>query len=373
MRFRREEYVDIMTFGGVPRQMFVELFGPLVGLELEWRTQGASRDELDLVAFDWDFVPVVGCGGSTGVFRGSPVQTLEETSEYVMQRDELGRTVKMCKGMSTIPLPLDYPVSDFESWLRVRPLFEFCEDRIDWDQVELARRSRAGGALVVARIPGGFDIARELMGAECACLSYHLQPDLMHDILDTIAGTSVEVLERVTNVLTVDQLSVHEDMAGKSGPLIGPKLLREFVKPYYSRVWDLMSSRGTRLFDVDSDGNVDAVLATFIECGVNSFLPMEPAAGMDIVAVRKEYGQRLAMRGGIDKFVLKQGKEAIRRELEHKMQPLMQEGGMVFGLDHRIPNGTPLEGYRTYVKLGRELLNLPRLDGTHHGWRRMAF
>jgi hypothetical protein len=44
-----------------------------------------------------------------------------------------------------------------------------------------------------------------------------------------------------------------------------------------------------------------------------------------------------------------------------------------FALDHRIPNGTPLENYRYYVRLGRELLGLPPLDGTQRGWGRMGF
>ena len=56
------------------------------------------------------------------------------------------------------------------------------------------------------------------------------------------------------------------------------------------------------------------------------------------------------------------------------MQALMQEsGGIVFGLDHRIPNGTPLENYRYYVKLGREMLDLPPLKADRQGWGRMAF
>jgi hypothetical protein len=55
------------------------------------------------------------------------------------------------------------------------------------------------------------------------------------------------------------------------------------------------------------------------------------------------------------------------------MQPLMRRGGTVFGLDHRIPNGTPLENYRYYVSLGREILGLEPLDGKRRGWRRMAF
>jgi hypothetical protein len=36
MKFTREMYVDLMTFGPAPRPMFSELFGPLVGLDREW-------------------------------------------------------------------------------------------------------------------------------------------------------------------------------------------------------------------------------------------------------------------------------------------------------------------------------------------------
>jgi 16S rRNA (cytidine1402-2'-O)-methyltransferase len=64
---------------------------------------------------------------------------------------------------------------------------------------------------------------------------------------------------------------------------------------------------------------------------------------------------------------------AIRRELEYKMQPLMRQGGMVFGLDHRITNGTPIENYRYYVETGREILGLPQRDPNARGWARMAF
>ena len=162
-------------------------------------------------------------------------------------------------------------------------------------------------------------------------------------------------------------------MAGKSGPLAGPAEVREFFTPYYRRAWDVLSSRGTRLFNLDSDGNIAPILEPLMEGGVNAMHPMEPAAGMDIVAVRKQYGRRLALLGGIDKHVLRRSREEIRRELEYKMQPLMQQGGTVFGLDHRIPNGTPLDNYRYYVALGRELLGLSPLDGTGRGWGRMGF
>jgi len=94
---------------------------------------------------------------------------------------------------------------------------------------------------------------------------------------------------------------------------------------------------------------------------------------MDCVALLKKYGNRLMMKGGIDKHVLRKNKDAIRKELEYKMQPIMQKGGMVFGLDHRIPNGTPIEYYRYYVEIGREIFGLPARRPENTGWRRMAF
>ncbi|MDD2598168.1 MAG: divalent metal cation transporter [Kiritimatiellae bacterium] len=228
------------------------------------------------------------------------------------------------------------------------------------------------GHLVSVEIPGGWDIVRELMGEEEACLGYYLQPELMHDIIATIRDTSVKVLERTCERITIDQLFVHEDMAGKSGPLIGPDTIREFIAPYYRACWDVVSSHGTRLFNQDSDGFMMPVIDVFLECGVNMMHPCEPAAGMDIVEIRKKYGHRLALLGGIDKHVLRQSKADIDRELEYKMQPLMQKGGIVFGLDHRITNGTPLENYIYYVKRGRELLDLPPLSPARRGWARMA-
>ena len=373
MRFRREQYLDLMTFGHIERPMFSELFGLLVGLDREWRAQGATEAELSLTAFDWDYVPVVECGGTTGVFGGPAVEVLEETDDILIQRDTLGRRTKLFKHAATIPLPLDHPVRDMGSWLRLKPLFQFHPRRIDEQAVERARCAQAEGALVVASIPGGFDIPRELMGEEIACLAYYEQPELMHDILDTITGTALSVLERVTDRVRIDQLSVHEDLAGKAGPLIGPLQVRQHIRPYFSAVWDLVSSRGTRVFDMDSDGNMWQVLEPFLECGINSMHPMEPAAGMDIVEVRNRFGSRLAMRGGIDKHALRQGRDAIRAELEYKISPLMKQGGMVFGLDHRIPNGTPLADYRYYVDLGRELIGLPPRSPSSTGWQRMAF
>ena len=373
MEFTREQYLELMTFGQVERPMFVELFGPLIGLEEEWRAQGASQEEIDMVAFDWDYVPIVHCGANTGARGGLEEKVLEDNDEYLLKRDFLGRTMKLPKGKATIPLPLDYPVTDMDSWLKFKPMYSFCEERIDWNAVEAAKKAQGEGKLVVGSIPGGFDTPRQLLGDEMTCVAYFEQPELIHDILATLLDTAFKVYERVTEKLVPDQLSVHEDLAGKSGPMAGPRQIEAFMKPYFRPVWELLESKGTKIFQMDTDGNVETVIEDFLDCGLTCIYPMEPAAGMDVVELRKKFGKRLAMSGGIAKFAIGRGKEGIREELEYTMQPLMREGGMVFGLDHRIPNGTPLEDYRYYVELGREILGLPPREPGKQGWRRMAF
>lgn len=374
MKFTRQQYIELMSFGDFDRPMFSELFGPLIGLPEEWRSQGATQEEIDMVAFDWDYVPYVDCGVTLGAFGTPSTEVLEEDDEYRIERDYLGRTTKLCKKTATLPLPMDYPVSQPQDWQRVKKYFVFSEERIDQQAVDKAIQLQKQGWLVRAEMPGAWDILRELMGEERACLALFDWPDMVNDIFATMTDTCIKCLERVTDQLVIDQLYAHEDMAGKAGPMVGPGQVLEYFKPYYRAVWQLLSSRGTTLFNQDSDGDMRPLIDAFLECGVNIMHPCEPNAGMDIVEMRKKYGNRMAMIGGIDKFVLFKSKEEIRTELEYKMQPMMQQaGGIVFGLDHRIPNGVPLDNYRYYVATGREILGLPPLDGTQKGWGRMAF
>lgn len=372
MVWHREEYLELMTFGETERQMFSELFGPLVGLEEEWLAQGASREEIELTAFGWDYVPTMDCGGNTGIMNAKKPVILEDTPEYTIKINEFGKKEKLYKKSASVFHPLEYPVQNMDDWINIKSLYEYHECRINWDKVAAAKKSQKEGVLIIANIPGGFDLPRILMGEEKTCFCYYDQPELMEDILCTAGKTAYKVLDRISDELIIDVLHVHEDMAGKNGPLVGPQLVIEYIKPYYRKIWDMLSKKGTRIFSQDSDGNMFPVIDAFLECGVTQMYPMEPAAGMDVVELRRKYKERLAFKGGIDKHVLRMSKDDIRKELEYKMQPLMKEGGMVFGLDHRIPNGTPLENYKYYVESGREILNLPQ-NIENKGWARMAF
>ncbi|MBR4235698.1 MAG: hypothetical protein IKR85_06510 [Clostridia bacterium] len=371
MLWTRDEYLSHMTFAGSPREMFTELFGPLIGLDAEWRSQGASEDEISLTAFGWDAVKYVTVPFDISPHTGLSEKLISENDTERISVDALGRRMRLSKKCATIPLPFSWPVQTPESWDAVRHWYAFDDSRIDMPSLKRAARARDEGALSIMWIPGGFDEPRQLMGEEEVCCAFIEEPEMIEDMLGTLGDMCVQALERILDTVPVDILCIHEDMAGKSGPMIGPKLVRRFLTPYYRRVWNIAKGAGAKLFSQDSDGNMEAVIDEFLDAGINCMYPLEPMAGMDMVKLRQKYGSRLAFKGGIDKFALRGTKEDIRRELEYKLASPLTGGGTVFGLDHRIPNGVPIENYRYYVKLGRELLGLPPAKPGKH--IRMAF
>lgn len=359
MIWTRNQYIAHCRHEFTGREMFCELFGPLHVLEEEWRRQGATEKEIAMTAFDWDYVLKTQLAADTGARTGLPEIILEDNDEYTISIDTKGRRSKLCKRSATLPLPLEYPVETMEDWLKIKHWYTFSEDRIDIERLAEQKKLRDLGYLTILSMPGGFDECRELLGEESLCIAYYEEPELIEDILNTIANTAIKVIERVGSIVPIDNLIIHEDMAGKSGPLVGPKQVREFIAPYYRRVWDAAKAQGAVLFSQDSDGNMEAVMDEFIACGVQCFFPCEPAAGMDMVQLRERYGKQVYFKGGIDKHVLRRDKDAIRKELEYKMSLPMLGGGTIFALDHRIPNGVTLDNYRYYVNLGREMLGIP--------------
>ena len=371
MIWKRDRYIAHALFKDTGREMFCELFGPLHVLEKEWRLQGASESEISMRAFDWDYVPRVSLAAKSCAVTGIAPKIIEDTPELQLATDHMGRRTKLIKSSATIALPLDHPVATPEDWERVKHWYTFDESRVNREALTENKKAWDKGALTTFSIPGAFDEPRQLMGEEALCIACYEEPEMLQDMLETFADTAIKIIERVGDIVPIDCLFVHEDMAGKSGPIFGPAQIQEFFKPYYSRIWEAAKAHGAQLFSQDSDGDMSPILDDLIDCGLNCIFPLEPVGGNDMVELRKKYGNKLCFKGGINKHALTKGKDAVRAELEYRLDPVLMGGGTIFALDHRIPNGVHIDTYRYYVNLGREMLGLEPI--TSEGWARMAF
>ena len=88
---------------------------------------------------------------------------------------------------------------------------------------------------------------------------------------------------------------------------------------------------------VDTDGDFNKIIPNFIAAGVDGFLPMDVNAGMDIVAVRKEF-PNLKFIGGFNKLLIEQGKEAID-EIKNTDAPKRIRKSYIISLKRKVQCG----------------------------------
>jgi uroporphyrinogen decarboxylase len=76
---------------------------------------------------------------------------------------------------------------------------------------------------------------------------------------------------------------------------------------------------------------------------------------MDTVALKREYGDRLAFMGGIDvRAMAHPDPRAIEEEIGSKFAVAKPGGGYIYHSDHSVPNDVSLEQYRRVLDLVRE-------------------
>lgn len=193
------------------------------------------------------------------------------------------------------------------------------------------------------------------MGFERALTIFHDDPTFVHEMMNFITNFIIETEEKAVKEVSIDWAYLWEDMAYKTASMISPKMFREFMLPYYKKITDFFRKHGVDVIFIDSDGNINELIPLFLEAGINGVLPLEVAAGMDIVALRKEYGHDLVMMGGIDKRALSKDKKTIKEEVMVKVPYLIKEGGYIVDLDHGVPPDIPFKNYMYYIELIKDI------------------
>ena len=188
------------------------------------------------------------------------------------------------------------------------------------------------------------------LGFERLCELFLDDPAWVREMIAFWEEHIATLLARAFVHLTPDHVHISEDMAYKAHPMIGPDMTREFLLPTWRRWADLCHGAGVPLVGIDSDGDITSLIPVMLDAGIDMVDPMEVAAGIDLPALRREYGTRLAYRGGIDKRCIARGGAAIAQEIE-RLRPVIDSGGYIPGCDHGVPSDVSWPDFVRYVSL----------------------
>jgi uroporphyrinogen decarboxylase len=349
-----------MTFGEPDRIFFMPhwIWGSTVE---RWHSEGLPRDvHMDeYFGFDrYQTIPI-----HLGLLPPFDVEVYHEDDDYKVYRRGDGCIVKEFKRRPEMSMPqwLDFSLKSWETWEReFKPRLKPespARYPLWWEDYVRVVRDRDYPLGISAG--SFFGWPRNWIGLENLALLFFDDPELVREICTSIADFVIRTIERAVDEIRPDFALFWEDMAMKSGPLCSPDQFREFMLPCYKRVCDLLDSYGVTVRLVDSDGNNDAITPLFLEGGVTGIYPLEIAADTDPVALRKQYGQRLMMFGGVDKRALARGREAIDQEIIPKVPWLISQGGYTPFVDHAVPADVSLENFTYYWNLVKEIAKDP--------------
>lgn len=196
-----------------------------------------------------------------------------------------------------------------------------------------------------------------MMGLKRFLESLSSKSDLFHDMFSFWADFIIELIKEVVQRGKIDYAFIVEDGLGyKNSSIISPQTYREFWFPSVKKVIDFLKSHGIDIVGFYSSGNIKPLMPVMLEAGFNLFAPLEYAAGMDAVELRKEYGKKVLLMGNISREALMKDKEAIRRDVLGKVPYLIRQGGYIPSLDDMVLPDISLENYTYYINLIRSLL-----------------
>lgn len=225
------------------------------------------------------------------------------------------------------------------------------DNRINWNHLKRNYdRWKADGSWIQAGFWFGFDVTHSWMvGTETLLIAMLEEPEWVQDMFNTYLDSCISLFEKIWDAgYRFDEIFWPDDMGYKGTAFFSNELYRELLKPVHTRAVDWAHSKGIYAH-LHSCGDIMSLIPDILETGIDSLNPLEVKAGMDPLKLKKEYGDRLVLHGGIN-AVLWDQEEAIVEDIRRLVPVLKENGGYIFSSDHSIPNNVSADNFRRIIE-----------------------
>ncbi len=214
----------------------------------------------------------------------------------------------------------DGVVHSREDLHRYSPPPDYADRFFDSCQVAEVRRHWPDHCLIYGTHIGPFTAAYMAMGLERFFADCLLNRRLVEELLDARTEWCIAMYRRAV-AMGAEVLVLGEDAAHGQGPMIAPSMWRTLVLPLHRRIVDALN----RPVIWHSDGHIGPLLPMAVEAGFVGVHGLEPAAGVDLGRVRREFGADLVLVGNVDVRVLCETDPAA---VEREVRRCYAEGGV---------------------------------------------
>jgi uroporphyrinogen decarboxylase len=221
-------------------------------------------------------------------------------------------------------------------------------DWFDYSEMKVRARPQHDTHAVKCGYMAIFYYHNLLRGLAQSLMDPHDDAEFTHHLLNRVSDFFYDHHRRMFEACEglIDVCEVTDDLGSQTGPLIGLDTFREFYKPQMLRFAQLCRDFGVKVFHHD-DGAMRAFLPDLLEVGIDILNPVQHVCpGMEMVALKRDYGDRLCFHGGIDnQQLLPFGTEnEVRAAVREAIDALACDGtGYLLAPCHNLQAVTPVE------------------------------
>ncbi len=172
-------------------------------------------------------------------------------------------------------------------------------------------------------------------------------PEVLHELLGRYRNVMIPAMEKVCQS-DIDVLYVAGDICSVNGPMISPKLLREFHFEYMKDFVQIAHAAGKKCF-YHTDGRQNHLWPMFMEYGFDGVNPVE-ARYHDYNDFVADTQGKLTLYGGLDNCnIIPNGTvDEVRAQVRSVFDIVGKDGGLILS-SHDIPSCVPMENLDAMV------------------------
>ena len=215
---------------------------------------------------------------------------------------------------------------------------------------------------LVLNLRDGFSDMRDLLGYEETLTSLLLEPDSFGQLLERAVDYNLAVAAVAKQRYGVNIVATTDDVANADGLLMRPSTYMEIVAPKFRKAIEGYKELGY-LCIKHCDGNIDAVVDFWIECGIDCLDPVDPGAGYTMGRFKAKYGNKVCLKGNIDcTGALCDGSaEEVQEEVRQCILAGGEGGGLILSSSNTIHRGVKPENFTAMLAAARKYGKYPNL------------
>jgi uroporphyrinogen decarboxylase len=218
---------------------------------------------------------------------------------------------------------------------------------------DTAKKQLPKGVMFISGTGGGIlENVMWLMGTVSFFRKLYEDPTLIRDMFRKIGEIMSFCVDLATECSMVGAVQMGDDLGYKSGPMISPTHLRQYVFPWQKKCVDIAHKHG-KPFILHSCGNLKSIMDDLINyVGIDAWHSFQDNI-IPVTEAKEKYRGRIAILGGVDvdklsRLPINEIKICTRTILEK----CMPGGGYALGSGNSITNYIKIENYNAMLEMG---------------------